>query len=96
MNKLKFLKSTLLQIVEDIDAGNSNANEEELDEILSSINKATSNKMSKYQACRYLNISRSTFDKYVKEGKIPEGRKEAGFTEKFWYKSDLNKWRIDL
>ena len=50
MNKLKLLKSTLLQIVEDIDAGNSNANEEELDEILSSINKATSNKMSKYHA----------------------------------------------
>jgi excisionase family DNA binding protein len=31
--------------------------------------------LSKAQACEYLNISRSTFDKMIKEGKIPKGKK---------------------
>lgn len=89
MNKLNLIKSGLQQIIDNIDAGNSNNSEEELEETVDLLTRLTSTKLSKYQACRYLNISRSTFDKYIKDGKIPEGRKEAGFTEKFWYKKDL-------
>lgn len=45
-------------------------------------------KLSKEQALKYLKehnckISRATFDNYVKEGKIPEGRHELGFNPKF-------------
>lgn len=92
-NKLNILKSTLEQIIDNINSGNSRADDNELDIILDMINKTTNtqNKLSKYQACKYLNISRSTFDNWVKDGKIPEGRKEQGFKEKFWIKEDLDK-----
>ncbi|MBQ8132737.1 MAG: hypothetical protein IJ193_09630 [Bacilli bacterium] len=73
-------------MVDAIDNGNSNYTEKELDEILDSINRVTNtrNKLSKYQACSYLNISRATFDNWVRAGKLPAGKKEAGFKEKFW------------
>ena len=45
--------------------------------------------LSKYQACKYLNMSRATFDNYVREGKIPKGKKEAGFKELLWKESEL-------
>jgi len=90
-NKLNILKSILQQLIYNIDVNNSNLNEEELDEAIDYLTRINQSKLSKHQACKYLGISRATFDKRVKEGIIPEGRKEVGFTEKFWYKSDLNK-----
>lgn len=48
------------------------------------------NKYSKYQACKYLGISRATFDRYVKDGIIPEGRRQQGFKEIFYLKKDLD------
>jgi len=95
MNKLKILSSALRQIADNIDAGNSSATEEELDQIFDMINKTaiTENKLSKYQAAKYLNVSVSTFDNYVRDGKIPEGRKQIGFKEKFWYLSDIKPYK---
>lgn len=95
MNKLKILSSALHQVADNIDAGNSSLDEEELNEILTMINKTAiaDNKLSKYQACKYLNISRATFDNYVKDGKIPEGRKQVGFKELYWYLEDLKKFK---
>lgn len=97
MNKLNILKNVLLQIADDIDTDNSKATDEELDEIFDIINKTciSQNKLSKYQACKYLGISRATFDNWVRDGKIPEGRKEQGFKEKFWVKSDLDNIKYD-
>ena len=46
--------------------------------------------MSKYQAYQYLNVSRATFDNYVREGRLPRGKKEAGFKELSWKKQDLD------
>ena len=93
MSKLEILKMALSQLVGNIDSGNSNASDEQIDEMLDIINKTTNtqNKLSKYQACKYLNISRATFDNWVRDGKIPEGIKEQGYKEKFWVKSDLDK-----
>jgi hypothetical protein len=64
MKKLELLKICLQKVIDNIDSGNSNFSEEECDELLDAINKATNtkNKLSKYQACKYLNISRATFD----------------------------------
>ena len=90
---LQTIKKLLLSIVEDIDAGNTNADEEELLTI-AKVLKETLRKdtpMSKYQAYTYLNISRATFDNLVREGKIPRGRKIEGFKELVWRKKDLNK-----
>lgn len=85
------LKKIVLNIADAIDTGNSDYSQDEMDQILDSINKITNtqNKLSKYQAAAFLHKSISTFDNWVRDGKIPEGRKEAGFKEKFWLKSDL-------
>lgn len=47
-------------------------------------------RLSKYEACRYLNISRATFDNYVRAGKLPRGKHEAGFKELSWDKKTLD------
>lgn len=83
----------MLKIVEDIDAGNTNLNEEEeaielTDTIVRLVDRTR--RMSKYEACQYLNISRATFDNYVREGKLPKGTKEAGFKELSWSRKELD------
>ena len=82
----------LKKLLDDIDAGNSNITEEEGQEIISMLSEITDNRMSKYQACRYLNISRATFDNLVKDGFLPEGKHQAGFKEKYWRRSDIMKY----
>ena len=90
---LQTIKEQLLRIVDDIDSGNSYADEEELIQIADVLRRVLRKDipMSKYQAYTYLNISRATFDNYVREGKIPRGKKVAGFKELRWYKKDLIK-----
>lgn len=90
---LQAIKKQLLDIIDDIDAGNSNIDEEEAIQIAKAI-KVASRKdvpMSKYQAYTYLNISRATFDNMVRAGEIPRGKKVQGFKELFWFKKDLAK-----
>ena len=89
---LKIIRNLLEKIITDLDSGNSNITEEEalkLTKVLQSYTDKTV-KMSKYQACKYLNVSRATFDNYVREGSIPRGKKEAGFKELFWTLKDLD------
>lgn len=97
MQKLELLKISLQKVIDNIDTGNSNFSEEECDELLDAINKATNTqtKLSKYQACKYLNISRATFDNWVRDGKLPKGRKEQGFKELFWIKEDLDHINLE-
>lgn len=87
------LRKALAQIISDIDAGNTNLEEDEEMEILSTITNIMDKKvkLSKYQACNYLGISRATFDNYVREGKLPKGKKEQGFKELFWTKKELTE-----
>lgn len=94
MSKENALKQALLSVIDALDAGTSTyPDEEEAMELIDSINRITNTKtkLSKYQACKYLHISRATFDNWVKDGKIPKGQKEQGFTELFWVKEDLIK-----
>ena len=92
---LKIIKDELLKIVDNIDAGNSNISEEE-GVMLSNTLKSCTEKdipMSKYQAFNYLHISRATFDNLIREGKIPQGKKQQGFNELQWFKKDLDAYR---
>lgn len=90
---LQTIKRLLLGIIDDIDAGNSNLDEDEALELVKVL-RETARKdmpMSKYQAYTYLGVSRATFDNLVRDGKIPKGKKVPGFKEKMWEKKDLRE-----
>lgn len=57
---LRVIRSLLLKIVDDIDAGNLNISEGEAIEIVDSLKRFTDKekRLSKYAACEYLNVSR--------------------------------------
>ena len=90
---LGVIKNLLQKVINDIDAGNSNITEEEGIEIINTIQRLSRRDegISKYTACQYLNISRATFDNYIKEGKLPKGQHIQGFKELRWFKKDLDK-----
>ena len=83
----------LEQCLGNIKAGTSNISEEDQLKIVAMLKKYTDKdrRLSKYQACTYLNISRATFDNYVREGKIPKGKKETGWKELSWSESELKE-----
>ena len=85
MSKLQLVRDLLAKIIEDIDAGNSNISDDQYDSIIEQISffSNANTKYSKYQACKFLGISRATFDNKVREGLIPPGRKQQGFKEIF-------------
>lgn len=91
---LGVIRNLLQKIIDDIDAGNSNISETDAIEVAKVLSEYTRKYkgISKYSACEYLNISRATFDNYVREGKIPRGKHEIGFKELRWYKKDLDKF----
>ena len=92
---LKVIKELLLKVVDNIDSGNSNISEDEGVEIIGMIKELTDKTqvLSKYKACAYLNVSRATFDNYVREGKLPKGKKVAGFNELSWTKKELDEYK---
>ena len=89
---LSIIKNILKNLVKDIDSGNSNITEQEGKEIIELLSTINEDRISKYQACQYLNISRAKFDNLIREGKLPEGRHQAGFKEKYWKKSEILKY----
>lgn len=58
---LKIIREILLKIVNDIDTGNSNLSPEECEEVIEYLSGITNKneKLSKYQACKYLKVSRA-------------------------------------
>ncbi len=64
MSKIELVRTALQTIINNIDCNNSNISDEQCDEVLDMINKTTNakEKLSKYQACKFLNKSRATFD----------------------------------
>lgn len=89
---LQIIRNQLAEIIDNIDAGNSNLSYEDQLKIFKTIQMLTQGdqRMSKVMACDYLGISRATFDNYVRNGFIPKGIKEDGFKELSWNKSDLD------
>lgn len=86
---LKVIRNLLLKIVDDIDAGNSNITEGEALEIVDSLKRFTDKEK---RLSKYLNVSRATFDNYVREGKLPRGKHEIGFKELSWSKKELDEF----
>ena len=61
---IKIIRNLLFKLIEDIDSGNSNLDERECEEIIEYLTFLSNReeKLSIYQACKYINISRATFD----------------------------------
>lgn len=92
--RLRIIKHLLEECINNIDAGNSNHSEEELDSIIKDLTKLNRGikRISKREACaRILHCSPSTFDNYLKLGLIPPGHKEVGFKELSWSEKDFDK-----
>lgn len=92
--RLRVLRILLEECINNIDAGNSNHSEEELDAIIKDLTKLNRGikRISKREACeRILHCSSSTFDNYLKLGLIPPGHKEAGFKELSWSEKDFDE-----
>lgn len=82
----KIVIKLLRELADNLDSGNTNLTE---DEAVAIMNTITHVALSKEEACRFLNLSRSRFDDLVREGRLPRGRKRVGFKELFWYKDEL-------
>ncbi len=91
---INLIKEYLLKLVDNIDAGNSNLTEDEAFKLVSVLKELTDRerRLSKYESCRYLNVSRATFDNYVRAGKLPRGKHEIGFKELSWDKKTLDEF----
>lgn len=96
--ELQMLDDALMEIHDRIKSGRCLTNKQQVMQ-MNSFLRTLCNKdegMSFAEACSYVQIRPSTFRKYVKEGKLPEGKKRKGFTEKFWYAKDLDKYIDEL
>lgn len=91
---LKVIARMLRSIADKIDDGSISSNPEETMQVMGTIKGFVDKekRLSKYEACRYLNVSRATFDNYVRAGRLPRGKHEAGFKELSYSKKDLDKF----
>ena len=89
---IQMLKTLLLQLLNDIDSGNSNISEDEQQQIIELFQKINSKELSKIESANYIGVSRATFDNYIAKGLIPKGKKRQGFKELSWNKNDLDKF----
>ena len=89
---LKIIRNLLQQIIDDIDSGNTNFSEKEQLDAIEFIQRLNAKELSKVEAADYIGVSRATFDNYIRDGKLPRGKKRSGFKELSWNKKDLDKF----
>lgn len=92
--KIHALRAILAESIDNIDAGNSNHTEADLDEIINCLTKLNRGikRISKTYACEHiLHCSPSSFETYVKLGLIPKGHKEPHFKELSWSEKDFDE-----
>lgn len=87
----KTLGKAFISVGKAMERGECSLSEESCDKIFRELSDAVSIPISKEEACSILQISRSTFDARVAEGKLPRGRKRRGFKELYWIKRDITK-----
>lgn len=94
MSSMKVIRNMLKSLLDNIDAGNFNMTEEEMEETIEFI-KDISNRdkyYSREEAAKYLHMNIQNFDLLRKKGEIPEGIKRAGITNLLWNKKVLDKY----
>lgn len=65
---------------------------EESKDFINLLSQIGEEKLSKYQACKLVKCSRATFDNLIRAGKLPNGKRQIGFKEKFWNKKEILKY----
>ena len=88
---LNIIKEILIQLVNDIDSGNSNISEKEQLKLLDIFKEINKKELSAFEACDYIGVSKSTFYNYINKGLIPKGIKVSG-KGVIWYKNDLENF----
>ena len=93
-SELQMLDDMLMEIHDRIRSGRCLTNKQQTQRMIDFLHLVANKDegFSKYQACRYVGVSRATFDRLVAERKLPKGQKRAGFTELFWFPKDLDKY----
>lgn len=95
--KLKSLREVLLKVINNIDAGNTNLEDYQIEELLNDIANMSTPKgrYSIYAACKYIKRSRASLSRYIKLGWIVP-RSDQGSREKYFYKEDLDNLKEKL
>jgi predicted DNA-binding transcriptional regulator AlpA len=88
LSLVKIVARLLRETADKLEAGNSELTQSEAMDIASVLCHEA---LSKAQACKYLNLERSHFDDYVRNGMIPRGRKILGYKELRWYRDELDE-----
>lgn len=89
MNILKnLLIRELEKTLEDIKTDNCLLSEEEQSELLDLVIHRA---IGAEEVCKILNISRATLTNYIRDGKVPRGRKLKFRKEKVWFKDEIMK-----
>lgn len=82
----KILSSYLREIADKIDLGECALSEPEQIALLKQI---AHQKVNKSQAADLLGISVRTFDRKVQNREIPQGKKDLGSNQLYWYRDEL-------
>jgi hypothetical protein len=82
----KLVVKYLKDIIQRIESDDCELSDDEAMDILKVI---AHRPLSKEQACRHLNMSRSKFDEKVRLRLLPKGRKRVGHKELDWYEDEL-------
>lgn len=92
-----FIRKILVKALKDtaatIENGTCELTEEEAMDIMAVISHQA---MSKDEVCSYLNLSPSRFGDYMREGKMPKGRKRRGKKELVWYKDEIDECKNNI
>lgn len=90
---INLIKENLRQILDNMDAGNTNISEEDQEEFLNVLERMNSKELTKSESANYIGVSVSTFDNYIRRGLIPKGRKKQNTKTLLWSRTDLDKFK---
>ena len=87
------IRNILAELIDRIDSGECATTEEQERRFLALCQMIADKdrRVSKYDACRYLGVSRAKFDRMVADGRMPKGKKTAGWKELSWSLKELDE-----
>lgn len=88
INLVKLLSKELRDIADKLDNGTCVITEQDAVDMLDHI---THIGISRDEAMKELNMSKSTFYLQTANGNVPKGHKRKGFTELVWFKDEIRK-----